>query len=258
MSDERTFELLSAAADDDLTAAEQAELETLLEELPQARNLEADMNRLEDIMTNVADVEPPSRLRDDILQAASLPQAGAKWSVADWLHPIRSGAVLRYGFSVAFGALLVIAVYESQPRLGPTVDITELVGTMAPDSGGAGRSILDTFSFESTGVSSIVRLEQRDDALVLDVRIDATRPVEIAMDFTATGLEFEALAQTQSSFDTIQFANNVLRVKGRGKRRFAVLLHASDDTNSASEAEIALEFSSDGNLLQQGLLKSTR
>ena len=258
MSDERAFELLSAAADDDLTAAEQAELEKLLRELPQAENLKADMDQLEEIMANVADVDPPSRLRDEIMQAASLPQPSAKWSFADWLHPIRSGAVLRYGFSAAIGALLVIAVYEGQPHLGPITDITELVGTMAPDSGGVGRSVLDTFSFERTGVSSIVRLEQRDDALVLDVRIDTTRPVEISMDFAAAGLEVEALAQTQSSFESIQFADNVLKVKGRGKRRFSVLLHARDDTSSASNAEIALEFSSDGKLLQQGSLNSIR
>lgn len=257
MSMERVFELLSAAADDDLSATERAELDALLEESADARRLKSELQQMEKLMENVSQVDPPDGLDEQILRRATLPEPAKAWSIADWLHPIRSGAAWRYGFSAAFGALLVIAVYESQPRLGPAADITELVGTMAPDSGGA-RTILDTFSFERTGIASIARLERRDNALVLDVRIDTMRPVEIVMDFAAAGLEFEALAQTQTWLESIQFANNVLRVKGRGQRRFSVLLQMSDDISFPGETKIGLEYSSDGTLLEQGSLSSSR
>lgn len=263
MNVDRAFELLSASADGDLTSAEQAELDNLLSESEEARKLQRELEGLDELLEGLADLDPPPGLRDEIMrkmpfqisQAEATPTR-ASW-LSDWL-PIQWGSILRYGVSTAFGALLVVAVYESRPDFGGTIDITELVGTMAPDAGGADRTVLDRFSFDTTGVSSIARLEQIDDALVLDVRIDTDQLVEVAIDFAATGLEFEALAQTTNHIDAIQFADHVLRVKGRGQRRFAVLLRKHDDTSFASEAKINLEYWRNGIFLQQGTLSSTR
>ena len=258
MSDDRVFELLSAAADDELTAAEQTELEELLQDSSRAREIKAGFDRLEAIMNDVSEMQPPTALQHNILDKLSprkLDETSKLWS---WLHPIRSGAALRYGFSAAVGAALVIAVYESQPDLRDIPDIAEFAGTIAPDAEDDQRIILDTYSFEQPGVTSFARLEHRDGALMLDVRIDTKQPLEVAVDFAIAGLHVDALAQTERGFDSIQYANDILRVTGRGQRRFTVLLRASDGGPSASEAEIALEFSSDGKLLQQGTLNSVR
>lgn len=264
MNDEHTFELLSAAADGDLSDSEKQELDRLVSESTEARELQAQLNRLEDIMAAVPDLDPPATLGDDIIQKASLPKPRGKalWSLSDslpdWLHPIQWSAVMRYGVSTAFGALLIVALYESQPNYGPSANITEMVGTMAANVEGVNLAVVDRFSFDATGISSIARLELRDGALVLDIRIDTKDFVEVTVDFENTGLEVEALAQTNSNFESIEFANQILRIKGRGQRRFAVLLRTSDDTPFAGKAEINLEYSSNGNLLQQGSLRSTR
>ncbi len=256
MNDERVFELLSAAADDDLTAAEKAELDEILSGSAEARRLQAELAQMERDLADTPELLPPPGLREQILRRVPQPRAGS--SIADWLGELRFGAVLRYGFSAAFGALLAVAIYESQPQFGSASDITELVGTMAPDTDSNKRRVLDSFSFRDKGISSFARLEQRDRALLVDVRIDTTRVVDIKFDFSAAGYEFEALAQTLSNLESIQFSNKVLKVKGRGQRRFAVLLRSPDDDVLADEAQIHLEYSSNGKLLRQGMLSADR
>lgn len=255
MSLERAFELLSAAADGVLTSDEKVELDELLSESAEARKLQGELNQMNKLLDGLPNLDPPAVLRDEIMQKAALPRPKAKatWSLSDWFRSLTLASMLRYGVSAAFGALLVIAIYESRPNFGPSPDFADLVGSMAPNAGDT--DILDRFSVDETGVLSIARLEQRGDSLVLDIRIDTKQLVEVAVDFAASGFEIEALAQTQSNFESIQFADQVLRIKGRGQRRFAVLLRKGDDTSLASEANINLEYSSNGILLQQGTLK---
>lgn len=256
MSIERAFELLSGELDDDLSPDERAELRELLDTSAEARELATELRQLSGTLDSLPDVEPPAGLADRILSSVRTPEPDSRSTLFDWLSSIGAGPVLRYGFSVAVGALLAIAVYENQPEGGSGADITELVGTMAPNAVAPGRRILDSFSFERTGVSSVARLERRDRSLVIDIRIDTTRIVEIAMDFGASKFEFEALAQTQSSLDAIEWSGTVLRVKGRGQRRFAVLLRPVDKKASDTETNIRLDYSSEGEILQQGMLTS--
>lgn len=256
MSIERAFELLSAELDNDLSPDEQEELRGLLADSAEARELASELSQLDQTLDKLPNVDPPAGLADQILGALRTPEPTKRVSLFDWLSSIGAGPMLRYGFSVAVGALLAIAVYENQPEGGTGADITELVGTMAPDADRPGRRILDSLSFEQTGVSSVARLERRDRSLVIDIRIDTTRIVEIAMDFDATKFEFEALAQTQSSLDAIEWSGTTLRVKGRGQRRFAVLLRPVDDEASDTETQIRLDYSSEGKILQQGTLDS--
>lgn len=256
MSRERAFELLSAALDSDIGPEERAELDALLEESAEARRLQAELEALERTLADAPQVDPPSGLSQQILDRLVQSERPKRDSLIDWLMSLTFGPVLRYGFSVALGALLVVAVYENQPNKGRPSDITELVGTMAPDVDAPNRRILDSFAFDKTGISSVARLERRNQSLLLDIRIDTTRPVEIAMDFSASEFEFEALAQTQSTLDAIEFSGSVLKIKGRGQRRFAVLLRSRSNTPFATVARINLDYSSDGTFLQQGTLSS--
>lgn len=258
MSLERAFELLSASADGDLSSDEQSELDTLLRESAETRKLQRELSHMNNLLESLPEQDPPADLRDQIMQRASLPRPNTEidWSISDWFRSITLRSFLGYAASTAFGALLVITAYESRPDFGPSPDIAELVGTMAPNAGDT--AMLDRFSVDKTGVSSIARLEQRGDSVVLDIRIDTKQLVEVAVDFAASGFEIEALAQTQSNFESIEFADQVLRIKGRGQRRFAVLLRKRDSTAFAGDAKINLEYSSNGILLQQGTLSSTR
>lgn len=261
MNLDRVFELLSAEADDELTREERAELDTLIGSSDEARQLATELRRMENFLESRPAIEPPAGLRDAIMQRIPLNQArvdghGGTGSTG-WLRGLGWQPLLKHAASAAFGALLVIAVYESQPDFGPHADITQLVGTMAPGTVIADKVVLDRFAFDDAGVSSTARLEKRGTAIVLDISIDADSAVDLLIDFGATSLQFEAVAQTDAEFDAMQFANRVLRVNGRGARRFAVLLRSANSTATANEESIRLEYTSNGELLRAGSLKSS-
>lgn len=258
MNEERLLELLSAAADGALSGAEREELDNLIDTSPDAARIQAELAQFEELLAEVPSLDPPAGLQEEIINSIVLPERRAIPSIVESLRQIRFGAVLRYGFSMAVGAMLAVTVYESQPKFSLATDITEVVGTMAPDSDSAGRKVLDSFSVSAIGVSSLARLEQRDDTLVLDVRIDTSKALDMAFYFDDTGFEFEALAQTLNNLDSIEYANQVLKVRGRGQGRFAVLMRPRGEAPFAQETQIRLEYSSDGSIFQQGMLSSGR
>lgn len=261
MNQDRVFELLSAEADNELTTAERTELESLIDSSDEARQLADEVRRMDNFLDKQPAVEPPHGLRDDIMQRIPItnqsPAATGEGGAGGWLRNLGWQPVLRYAASTAFGALLVIAVYESQPDFGPNPDIEQLVGTMAPGTLIADKVVIDRFSFDDGDVSSTARLEKRGKAVVLDVSIKADKAIDLLIDFGSTNLQFEAVAQANTEFDAMEFANRVLLVKGRGARRFSVLLRSSfDDIAPTGEPMIRLEYSSGGSLLQAGALKS--
>lgn len=260
MSLDRVFELLSAEADDELTPADRSELDALLRASDDAMQLAHEVRRMDNFLDSQRTIEPPAGLRDEIMQRIPLdsgrPAPSGDGGIAAWLRNLTWAPVLKHAVSTAFGALLVIAVYESQPDFGPNADITQLVGTMAPGTVIADKVVLDRFAFDDAGISSIARLEKRGKAVVLDVSIDADSTVDLLVDFGSTNLQFEAVAQTDKEFDAMQFSNRVLRVKGRGARRFSVLLRSPDGIDYTGDETIRLEYSSEGTLLQAGALKS--
>lgn len=262
MNLDRVFELLSAEADDQLTPAERTELETLIGASEDARQLAHEVRQMDNLLDKQRAIDPPADLRDTIMQRIPLgdtrPANVDDKGFAAWLRTLSWQPLVRHAASTAFGALLVVAVYESQPDFGPNTDITQVVGTMAPGTLIADKVVLDRFSFNDAGVSSNARLEKRGKAIVLDVSIDADQAVDLVIDFGATNLQFEAVAQTDTEFDSVQFSNRVLRVKGRGARRFAVLLRSPDDFAESGDDMIRLEYSSEGNLLQAGALRSRK
>ena len=262
MNLDRVFELLSAEADDDLTPAERHELESLIGASDEARQLAHELRRMDHFLDNQRAIEPPAGLRDDIMQRIPLgnsrPASTTDRGRPRWLDSLGWQPLMKYAASTAFGALLVVAVYESQPDFGPNTDITQLVGTMAPDTVIADKVVLDRFSFHEAGVSSVARLEKRGKAVVLDVSIDADKQIDLVIDFSGTNLQFEAVAQTNTEFDAMQFSNRVLRVNGRGARRFSVLLRSPDGVAYSGDEAIRLEYSSDGSLLQSAALTSRR
>lgn len=262
MNLDRVFELLSAEADDDLTPAERNELESLINSSEDAMQLANEVRRMDDFLDIQRAIEPPPGLRNNIMQQVPIgdarPASPADSGISAWLRSLTWQPVLKYAASTAFGALLVVAVYESQPDFGPNTDISQLVGTMAPGTVIADKVVLDRFSFDEAGVSSVARLEKRGKAVVLDVMIDADKAVDLRIDFGGTNLQFEAVAQTNTEFDAMQFSNRVLQVKGRGARRFSVLLRSPDSLAYTGNESIRLEYSSEGSLLQAGALISRR
>jgi hypothetical protein len=256
MTDERTLEMVSAAADAELTESERAELEQLLENSAEARKFQAELAEMDSILGEVPVMEPPDSLHTQIVNCISLPQEKADSSFLGWLRPPKFMPVMRYSLAAAAGLLLAASFYESQSLFPSNHDFDDLVGTMAPSRVVAEADILDTFDFRSDGLESLVQLQRRNNDIYLDIQIDADVALSIAVDMSGTGVRPGALAQLDHSLESIVVEDQALQLRATGQRRLTVLLRRADDASIAEEAKITLEFSSDGRLLEQGSLQA--
>jgi len=256
MTDQRTLELVSAAADGELNASERAELKQLLESSAEARKFQAELAEMNSLLGAVPAVEPPDSLHLQIVNSVTLPQKKVDTSFLGWLRPPQFMPVLRYGLAAAAGILLAASFYESQSLFPSNYDFDNLVGTMAPSRVVAEADILDTFDFRSDGLESLVQLQRRNNDIYLDIQIDADAALDISVDMSGTGVRPGALAQLDQSLESIVVENQTLRLRATGKRRLTVLLRRVDDASIAEEAKITLEFSSEGRLLEQGSLQA--
>lgn len=252
MIDERITELIHAGMDGELSDTDKAELDSILQASKQAREFQAGLQEFSELLENEQQHELPDGLHRAIVSSIELPGRS---------RGFRFGNIpgfVRYGLAAAAGLVLTVGIYESRqglpgvPDMG--ADVGSMVGTIMRNDRAEEEETLDTLVFDAGGVSSAVRLQRRDGALVLDVLLDSKNPVDITVDFTSVGLQFDAIAQEQSELESIEFADQAIRVKGHGRHHFAVLLHRDSDHAVDSEASIKLRYTSNGALIKEGAL----
>ena len=255
MNGNRGLELISAAADGDLGRGERAELDRLLEQSPEAHAFQTDLENLESLLAEIPPPDLPETLHADIMARVPVPQARSTGSLLTWLGS--SEPILRYGLATAAGLLLAVGFYESPLSVSHSGNVIDLVGTMAPAGNRSDMDLVDSYAFRSDGLDTLIQLERRNDSLSLDIRIDADEPVDLAVNLAGSGARLEALSQNESPLESISLTDQILRIQALGRRRITAYLRRVDDTDFAGEAKIALEFSSEGKLLQQGSLETT-
>jgi len=248
MINERNLELVHAGLDGELGDSDRAELDKALQDSSELRELQAGLLEFSGLLDDEAPIEPPADLHGKIMHQISLPAV----SVNKFRFRDIPGFV-RYGLAAAAGLVLTVGIYESQLGTTDSQDISSMVGTIMNKSA-SDTVTLDAFAFDFDEISSVVSLQQRDGALVLDVVLDSRNLVVITVDFTSDGLQFDAIAQMQSDLKSIEFANQAIHIEGTGRQHFAVLLHRDGNLAADREATITLRFTSNGKLIKEGSL----
>lgn len=249
MIDERSIELIHAGLDGELSDSERVELDTALKGSDEAREFQAGLAAFSGLLEGEDSMDLPDGLHTQIVQNIHLPAAvSSKFSFND------IPGFLRYGFAAAAGLLLTVGLYEYRPGATSEQDLSSMVGTIMQQESGGEEVTLDAFAFEFDGISSAVSLQRRDGALVLDVLLDSEGPVDIVVDFTSDGLQFDAIAQMQGDLKSIEIADQAIHIEGSGRQHFAVLLHRDGDLAADHEASITLRFTSNGELIKEGSL----
>ena len=257
MTEARNLELISASIDRQLDADDEAALKQLLESSPAARELDIDLRRLDTLLNDVPDLDPPASLHAQIMARIEPRQERQRSSIGDWLMQASLGAGFRYAMAAGAGALAAFVLLHGQSMAPTTTDMSDLVGTIAPHSAPVNSNNLDEYSFRADGAESLIKLERSNGSLYLNIEIDAQTPLDIAVDLSGAGIQPDAIAQLDSSFDAITISGQALQLRAVGRQRMTILLRRVDDTVIAEKAIIELEFSSDGRLLQQGELRPT-
>ena len=254
MKNRREMELISAAIDGALDLDEQAEVDLLLETSKEARELKAELEELDSVLNDVPDLEPPESLHANVLAHVKLKPAPGEDSILDWLRTAVPGVGLRYALAVATGALVVAVFFGNQSMITESIDLADLVGTMAPDVASANEEIIDSFAISEAGLTGLIQLRRRESAFLLDIHSESEVPVDISVDVGGAGLWPDALAQIEGRTESIAIAGQALQFEVLGTQRMTILLRRVDGAALAGEANITLEFSSKGILLQRGSL----
>ena len=260
MTDQRELELVSASLDGELDAEEQKELDALLESSSEARELQSEFAQLDSLLSEVPDVQPPASLHAQIMaqnnQPGAKPSVEKNSSLVGMLGDLVPGSGLRYVLATGAGAIIALLVVSVQPIDSNAIDYSDLVGTMSPNAGTNVADVLDSYEFASEGVESVVQLRLSEGLVFIDITTDSSQPLNISADFSSAGLWPDAVAQIQGRSESLAIAGQAVQIQTSGRQQLTILLHRADATEVATDAEISLEFSSEGELLDRGGLKA--
>jgi len=253
MLEEHAIELINAGVDGELSDARREELKMLLDGSQEARNYHSDLEKIADSLSRIPALELPAALHGKIVDGIELP---ARTSQTSKFRFGELPSFFRYGMATAVVLLLAVGLYGNREELTDPGDFADMVGTTTRGGPDTSTRVLDTFSFEKHGASARISLEQRNGSYLLDVRMDADRALEFHADFSGNNLGFEAFEQMQSNLDSIHFADDAIRVTGTGQQQFIVMLRRAEDATASSKTGIKLDFSSEGDLIQEGVIET--
>jgi len=173
MLDEKSFELLNAEIDGELSATDRAELSRRLLGSPELRAVRDELRLACAELERCPEVEPPAGLREKIL--AAFPQAaqGGPTEARSRLGFALSPRTLRFAAAIV-GGVLVSAIAFQASRSVDGVGAGDVTGTMAssaPAAAGAG-----TLRVDATRVRGTVTLTPSTSELRVRFDLDPSQP----------------------------------------------------------------------------------
>jgi len=173
MLDEKSFELLNAEIDGELSATDRAELSRRLLGSPELRAVRDELRLACAELERCPEVEPPAGLREKIL--AAFPQAaqGGPTEARSRLGFALSPRTLRFAAAIV-GGVLVSAIAFQASRSVDGVGAGDVTGTMAssaPVAAGAG-----TLRVDATRVRGTVTLTPSTSELRVRFDLDPSQP----------------------------------------------------------------------------------
>lgn len=240
-AEQHILDLLNASIDGEISAAEQGEIDSLLASSESLRELDRQLRTTAKLLDELPVLEPPLYLQSSIERQVRLPADGAKRGNPRVLGQWLGLQWLRTGLALAAGVVLTFGVYEMGSRPIPTGDIENLSGTMVkkvpPVQQG---ELLDTVYLDTAQFNGLVELRNTDDVFSLDVRLNSRDTMEVVVDITGRGLEFDGATHTQGPNDAVAFRDGVIHLASSGENHFTVKLRRTSDLQQIEP--IGLDF----------------
>lgn len=243
--DDRSRELIHGDIDGALDVAEREELRRIIETSDEARQEHQAIQLLHDTLASLPDFEPPAGLRDAIVAQAWGASSTPRRPTAR--RPARERKKLRLVAGLAAAAVLVAVLVDKDAHL-PDLDPSALSGTI-------GRQALD----ETTGVMHVqghlvtgtIRAYQGEQGPVIEVELDADRPLTVVARAGNRPLELEALVPIAGMAPATSTIDGGLGMVHHGKQHYLLVLKRRD----ASDTAIDLAVYDGERLVQQGSVK---
>ena len=240
--DPKFVELMHAEIDGMNSERESRELQAFLEGNPDARQTFAGLQRLAETMAADGPVEPPTDLRDSILQA--LPGRPGRESAgriarlrAAWPE---SRVAVRYAYAAA--AVLVIGLvgyfWMIQPSGLPQADPNGAVGSLVPRETTPDRAALGQLEIDETEINGLLRLEQSGHRVAVDLELQALSPAEVVLIYDPTAIEPGDPAATLGEMQELRLDEGEMRWTLHGDQRWVLFFDRIETRETTLELQL--------------------
>lgn len=249
MADPIHLELMHAVLDGEASSEEEARLERLLDDDPDARAQFEELRELHQLLARTPSVEPPSDLTESIASRISLPRS-LPGSAAAAPKPrwMRYAAAVAVGF--VLGGLVGTTAYYEITGPGETgYDLIGMAGTMA-SKGDVRLSEANVHELAVAGISGSLSVNQHEELQVLTVAVKETpgATLELALDETLRVVGFAGLDDNQPE---MWLAEDRFELRLDKPHRYAIFLRGA-------EPALPIEIHRDGELIYQAELEVPR
>jgi len=255
--DQRTQDLINASIDGEISAIEQDELDRLLLSSEDVRNLDRELRVVTKALDGLPVIEPPAYLQSAIERQVRLPvNVAVQKKPAGFLAWLDSNW-LRTGFALAAGVVLTISVYEMGSKPVSIDDTRNMSGTIIKHGkSGQQADILDSIRLDGGQLSGLVELRNENDLFTVDLQLNSKAPVDVVVDFSASGLDFEAASNDSDSENAISYGDGKIRLASNGKEHFTVKLRRATDDKSVDAIDLGIY--SENRLVKRAKLNVSR
>lgn len=243
MTEQEKFrELISAAADGEISGSEQARLDAWLAENPDGRALAEQFDALGRALDDVDPLEPPDALRQSILEQVEKGGMPASSGFVERFSGLFGMHFMRYAGTFGAGVLLTLALTatDTVSRIGAG-DTNRLVGTIGAlkQDDSATHSAIDA---DGNRFATTVELRERGTLAVLEIESESAGTVDFAANYDNDELHFLGFEQTPGAEADLLSRPGHLALKMTGQQHYVLYL----DRAGQGPATIRVGFSADG------------
>ena len=250
--DQQTLELLYGSIDGELDAAQQGELDALLAESKQVRDLNRDLRSFIHVLDEIPVREAPEYLQDTIERQIRLPVPGDSFTekqgfLRSWLPT----HWLQTGLALTAGVVLTVGVYEMGSGPMTAEDSANMVGTVVGRPASQGE-LLDSVDINSDSLNGIAELRSQGDLFTLDVELTSVVSAELVVHLTGKGLAFEGITPKPASETAVSVGQDTINITSSGAQRYTLSLRRVPGTRTTSPLD--LEFFANDALVRETAL----
>jgi hypothetical protein len=265
MIEKKYIELINQEIDGVNTPQDSAKLKAYLAANPKAKSLYNDLRAASEMLNAVKEIDSPSHLKANILNAIPADKYAAREKRAPQSKPnllenlfgfLQPRPAARYAFAFSLGlfaGVLIYAALVENVHKNSMPTNSDLYGTIAlreaPGSFDAG----DIVEMNPYGT---INLKYSKDLVVAELNLQTQQEVELVFEYDPSALKFGAFSiRNQAASNTVKTSENSLRLTSFGENKYAVLFTKRIDAPAPLRLKI---YSADGALLHEQIIALTQ
>jgi len=243
-------ELIHAEVDGAATDRELAALREYLACHPEAQEVRAELAKLNDVLSQVQEVETPGDLHTSIL--AALPaRRPILATVTRSSSPLRSRIpFIRYGYALAAGFLLGAALTGVAFRSLTPLERSDVYGTLAVRQNATSHVAIGQTNLDYPDLGGSVQLSRSRSNSMMLFDLHSQKVVEVVVGFDGSQVGLVSFDQQPGAIPSLEAKEGTISFQSEGKQHTTIIL----ENEKNAPLMLDLRFYVSGRLIHQGTL----